>query len=43
MAWVPALLAQDGARLTISDEGQTHPATVVLQPFYDPEGAVLRA
>ncbi len=43
MAWVPALLAQDGARLTISDEGQTHPATVVLQPFYDPEGAVLRS
>jgi len=43
MAWVPAAQAQDGAALTISDEGVTHAATVTTSPFYDPEGEVLRS
>jgi sarcosine oxidase subunit alpha len=43
MAWVPAGCAADGERITISDEGATHPATVVTTPFFDPEGAVLRS
>jgi glycine cleavage system aminomethyltransferase T len=43
MAWVPSALATDGAALTISDAGQTIAATVTTKPFYDPEGAVLRA
>jgi sarcosine oxidase subunit alpha len=43
MAWVPAALAEDGTRITISDEGATHPADVVTRPFFDPEGAVLRS
>jgi sarcosine oxidase subunit alpha len=43
MAWVPAVLAQDGARITISDDGATHQADVVTEPFFDPAGAVLRS
>jgi sarcosine oxidase subunit alpha len=43
MAWVPAALAQDGAGITISDEGATIPADVVTRPFYDPDGEVLRS
>jgi sarcosine oxidase subunit alpha len=43
LAWVPAALASDGARVTIADEGRTLRATVVTKPFYDPEGEVLRS
>ena len=43
MAWVPSALAQDGASITISDEGRSLRAEVVTRPFYDPEGEVLRS
>ena len=43
MAWVPAALAEDGARVTISDEGRRLEAKVVTKPFYDPDGEVLRS
>ncbi len=43
MAWVPEPLARDGARITISDEGRQLSAKIQTQPFYDPEGEVLRS
>ncbi len=43
MAWVPATLAEDGSRVTISDEGKRFEAEVVTAPFYDPDGEVLRS
>ena len=43
LAWVPADLATDGAEIVISDAGAKLAARVVTQPFYDPEGAVLRS
>jgi sarcosine oxidase subunit alpha len=43
MAWVPSPLAQDDARITISDAGRTIEAVVTTKPFYDPEGKVLRS
>jgi sarcosine oxidase subunit alpha len=43
MGWVPAALAKDGERLTISDEGRRLQAEVVTKPFYDPDGEVLRS
>jgi sarcosine oxidase, subunit alpha len=43
MAWVPGTLAQDGAQVTISDEGTTMQAEVQTRPFYDPDGEVLRS
>ena len=43
MAWVPAGLAQDGASVTISDNGRRLRAQVVTKPFYDPDGEVLRS
>jgi sarcosine oxidase, subunit alpha len=43
MAWVPAALAEDGKRVTISDEGKRLQAEVVTKPFYDPDGEVLRS
>ena len=43
MAWVPAALAEDGARVTISDEGRRLDAEIVTKPFYDPDGEVLRS
>jgi sarcosine oxidase subunit alpha len=43
MAWVPAALAEDDARITISDAGKRMEATVQTKPFYDPEGEVLRS
>jgi sarcosine oxidase, subunit alpha len=43
MAWVPAELAQDGASVTISDNGRRVRAQVVTKPFYDPDGEVLRS
>jgi sarcosine oxidase subunit alpha len=43
MAWVPAELARDGERVTISDDGREYQAHVVTRPFYDPDGEVLRS
>jgi aminomethyltransferase len=43
MAWVPTPIAKDGARITISDEGKTLTGEIQTQPFYDPEGEVLRS
>jgi sarcosine oxidase, subunit alpha len=43
MAWVPSTLAQDDARIAISDRGRTLEAVVTTKPFYDPEGEVLRS
>jgi sarcosine oxidase, subunit alpha len=43
MAWVPSTLAQDGAEVTISDNGLRLRARVVTKPFYDPDGEVLRS
>jgi sarcosine oxidase subunit alpha len=43
MAWVPAPLARDGARVTISDEGHTYHAEIQTKPFYDPDGELLRS
>ncbi len=42
LAWVPAELAQDGAEINIIVDGRPMPASVTMQPFYDPDGARLR-
>ncbi|MBS1678320.1 MAG: (2Fe-2S)-binding protein [Actinobacteria bacterium] len=42
MARVPNELAADGARISISDGGQRIEAVVTKEPFFDPEGEVLR-
>jgi sarcosine oxidase subunit alpha len=43
MAWVPAALAKDGARITISDEDKRVEGEVQTRPFYDPDGEILRS
>jgi sarcosine oxidase, subunit alpha len=43
MAWVPAALAKDGARITISDEEKQIEGEVQTKPFYDPDGEILRS
>jgi len=43
MAWVPAALAEEGAPITISDNGRTLEAHVRTRPFFDPDGEVLRS
>jgi sarcosine oxidase subunit alpha len=43
MAWVPAALAHDGAKITISDEGRRLAGEIQTRPFYDPDGEVLRS
>jgi sarcosine oxidase, subunit alpha len=43
MAWVPAALAHDGAKITISDVGRQLAAEIQTRPFYDPDGEVLRS
>ncbi|HEV7845814.1 MAG TPA: 2Fe-2S iron-sulfur cluster-binding protein [Thermoleophilaceae bacterium] len=43
MAWVPAALAKDGARITISDEDKRLEGEVQTSPFYDPDGEILRS
>jgi sarcosine oxidase subunit alpha len=43
MAWVPAALAKDGARITISDESKRLEGEVQTKPFYDPDGEILRS
>ena len=42
LAWVPAELAWDGAEINIIVDGRPMPASVRMQPFYDPDGARLR-
>jgi dimethylglycine dehydrogenase len=41
--YVPAPLAQDGARFEIDILGQMRAATIRLEPLYDPKGARLRS
>jgi sarcosine oxidase subunit alpha len=43
MAWVPAELATDGARIVISDEDTRVEGEVQTKPFYDPDGEILRS
>jgi len=43
MAWVPAGLASDGASITIADNGSTLEGSVITEPFYDPQGELLRS
>jgi sarcosine oxidase subunit alpha len=43
MAWVPAGLASPGTRITIADNGSRLEASVVTEPFYDPQGELLRS
>ncbi len=43
MAWVPASLAKDGARILISDEDMRVEGEVQTRPFYDPDGEILRS
>ena len=42
LAWVPAELAQAGTQISVIVNGVPQPAQVALQPFYDPEGKLLR-
>ena len=42
LAWVPTGLASEGGEIRIQVGGKSSPATVTLQPFYDPEGKRLR-
>ncbi len=43
MAWVPAALANDGATITIADNGARLAGSILTEPFYDPHGEVLRS
>ncbi len=43
MAWVPAALATAGASITIADNGSRLQASVITEPFYDPQGELLRS
>lgn len=43
IAWVPIAKAKAGAEVNVRVDGQLAPATVVTQPFYDPEGVKLKA
>jgi sarcosine oxidase subunit alpha len=43
MAWVPAALATDGATITIVENGSRTRGDVITEPFYDPQGEVLRS
>jgi hypothetical protein len=40
---VPAALASDGASITIADNGSRLQGSVVTEPFYDPQGELLRS
>jgi len=40
---VPSEMAQEGTRLDFRSEGRMVAARVHLKPFYDPDGARLRA
>src|SRR5262249_16099183 len=43
MAWVPGAVGSDGATITIADNGSRLAGSIVTQPFYDPQGEVLRS
>jgi len=43
LAWVPSEMAQEGTRLDFRSGGAMVAARVHLKPFYDPDGARLRA
>lgn len=43
MAWVPAVQASAGAKVTIADDGARLEASVVTEPFHDPAGELLRS
>jgi sarcosine oxidase, subunit alpha len=43
MAWVPASLASDGTTITIADNGTRLQGSVITEPFYDPQGELLRS
>jgi sarcosine oxidase subunit alpha len=43
LCWVQPDQAEEGTSISIRFEGNTHPATVTLSPFYDPKGALLRS
>jgi sarcosine oxidase subunit alpha len=43
MAWVPAALANDGATITIADNGTRLAGSILTEPFFDPQGEVLRS
>ena len=42
MAWVPVALAEDGAAITLADDGRRLSAQVQTAPFYDPDQERLR-
>ena len=43
MAWVPAALASDGVTITIADNGTRLAGSILTEPFFDPQGEVLRS
>jgi sarcosine oxidase subunit alpha len=43
LAWVPPELASDGAAFDVRVDGGTARASVVLRPFYDPDGVRVRS
>jgi sarcosine oxidase subunit alpha len=43
LALVEPRLAEDGTRISISDDGQRIAAAVQTRPFYDPDGELLRS
>jgi sarcosine oxidase subunit alpha len=43
LALIEPRLAEDGASISISDDGRTIAATVQTRPFYDPDGERLRS
>jgi sarcosine oxidase subunit alpha len=43
LAWVPTALARQDATFDVRMDGATARARVVLQPFYDPDGARVRS
>ncbi len=43
MAWVPAALANDGETITIADNGTRLAGSILTEPFFDPQGEVLRS
>jgi sarcosine oxidase subunit alpha len=42
LAWVPLRSASEGSQFKVRINGRLSTATVITQPFYDPEGARLR-
>ncbi len=43
MGFVPPELSQDGTSLEVEINGEFYPATVVVEPQYDPKGAKMRS